>query len=436
MRNLLAVDNLSGINFLRSTVRAEDLYLGGNLVESLVARESETSLNRALFTTNRRGPRFKGEGEEIDLTQISVTNSLTEGLSLNEVNVRIKQSVLSGNGLTGLSVSDASVVLRSSRLADNGRFAVDNNGSTEIDARGNDWGSGTAPSPKEIYDGTDEDGIGNVLMDGPVVFNLVYPGMPLPTGSIQGTLVVVGDVTFPPDRTLNILPGTQVAFALIPKDSLFDLCSDHPSFPSSELIITGRLTAEGTGDEPVTFTPTRPAKPIVRAADEVPDRPRALWGAVNLTGSKGGKLRNCIISGASTGVHAREADSFEIQGCLLEDNEVGLRFSKSDVLIRNNMFRNNLTGMRFHEFGGTVKNNQFIHNGTAIFVTDNPEKVVLKDNTFKGSIDYHVKLGIHVTDDITLEGGVFEIPDGMEFGELVFDQEDDEELGKVIIDVN
>ena len=29
--------------------------------------------------------------------------------------------------------------------------------------------------------------------------------------------------------------------------------------------------------------------------------------------------------------------------------------------------------------------------------------------TFKGSIDYHVKLGIHVTDDVILEGGVFEV---------------------------
>ncbi|TNF45190.1 hypothetical protein EP232_06340, partial [bacterium] len=434
MRNLVVEDNLSGINFLRSTVRAEDLYLGGNLVESLVARESETSLNRALFTANRRGPRFKGEGENIDLTQLLVTASLTEGLSLNEVNARIKQSDLSGNGLTGLSVTDASVVVRSSRLADNGRFEVDNNGSTEIDARGNDWGTGATPSPEATYDGTDQEGIGKILTDGPRVFNLVYPGIPLPAGSIQGSLVVVGDVTFPADRTLNILPGTQVALATIPQDSLFDLCSDHPSFPSSELIVAGRLAAEGTGDEPVTFTPTRPAKPIVRMADEVPDDSGALWGAINLTGSKGGTLKNCIISGASTGVHAREADRFEIQGCLLSDNQVGLRFSKSDVSIRNNAFRNNVTGLRFHDFGGTVSNNQFIHNATAIFVTDNPREVTLKDNIFKGSIDYHIKLGIHVTDDVTLEGGVFEVPDGIKIEDLVFDKEDDEDLGKVILE--
>ena len=435
MRNLVVEDNLSGINFLRSTVRAEDLYLGGNLVESFVARESETSLNRAMFTVNRRGPRFKGEGEKIDLTQISVKGNLTEGLSLNEVNVRIKQSDLSGNGFTGLSVTDAAVVMRASRLAENGLFAVDNNGSTEIDIRGNDWGTGSAPPPEIIYDSNDEDGIGAVLTDGPVVFNLVYPGMPLPAGSIQGSLVVVGDVTFPPDRTLKILPGTQVLFAPVPQDSLFDLCSDHPSFPSSELIVTGQLAAEGTGDEPVTFTPTRPVGPIVRANEDIRDMSGARWGAVNLTGSKGGKLTNCIISGAATGVHARETDRFEIQGCLLEDNEVGLRFSRSEVLIRNNRFQNNATGMRFHDFGGTVRSNQFIHNGTAVFVTDNPKDVKLEGNTFKGSVDYHIKLGIHVTEDITLEGGIFEIPDGMEIGELVFDKEDAEELGKVIIDV-
>lgn len=435
LSNLVVKGNISGINFFRSTVRAEDLYLGGNLVESLLARESGTSLNRALFATNRRGPRFKGEGEAVELNQVLVTTSLAEGLSLNEVNARIKQSDLSGNGLTGLSVTGASVVMRSSRLADNGRFAIDNNGSTRIDARGNDWGTGAGPHPEDIYDGSDEEGVGKVLTDGPVVFNLVYPGMPLPAGSVRGSMVVVGDVTFPADRTLNILPGTQVAFAPVPRGSLFDLRSDHPSFPSSELIVTGRLAAEGTGDEPVTFTSTRPAKPIVRTADKVPDDSGPLWGAINLKESKGGTLRNCIISGASTGVHAREAGQFEIQGCLLEDNQVGLRFSRSDVLIRNNTFRNNVAGLRFHDFGGTVKSNQFIHNGTAIFVTGNPKEVTLSDNTFKGSIDYHVKLGIHVTDDIIVKGGVFEVPDGMETGDLIFDKEDDEELGKVIIDI-
>lgn len=432
LRDLVVEDNLSGINFLRSTVSAEDLFLRGNLIESLLARESETSLTRALFTGNRRGPRFRGEGESVDLTQILVRSSLTEGLSLNRVNARIKQSDLSANGFTGLSVTDADVVVRSTRLASNGLFAVDNNGSTDVDARGNDWGTGVQPLPETIYDGGDEEGLGMVLSDGPVSFNLVYPGMSMPEGDIQGSLIIVGDVTSPAGRTLKVLPGTHVGFAPTPQDSLFDLCSDHPSFPSSELMVAGRIVAEGTGEEPITFASTQPTRPLVATGEDVPDITRARWGSINLTGGKGGTFRNCIISEAATGVHVREADRFEMQGCLLSDNQVGLRFSRSNVSLRNNIFRNNVTGLRFHEFGGSVRDNRFEHNLSAIFVTDNPKDVTLRDNIFQDSVDYHIKLGIHTTDDVTVEGGTWEVPTGKETGDLIFDQEDDPELGRVI----
>ncbi|MCK5351953.1 hypothetical protein KAJ77_05210, partial [bacterium] len=67
------------------------------------------------------------------------------------------------------------------------------------------------------------------------------------------------------------------------------------------------------------------------------------------------------------------------------------------------------------------------------FVTDNPEKVTLTDNTFRASRDYHVKLGIHVTEDVEILGGKFELPGGKTVGDMVFDREDDEELGRVIL---
>ena len=76
--------------------------------------------------------------------------------------------------------------------------------------------------------------------------------------------------------------------------------------------------------------------------------------------------------------------------------------------------------------------NTFENNGSAIFVTDNPGDVALRDNTFRNSSDYHVKLGIQITENIKIEGGVFEIPADRTVGEMVFDHDDDSDLGRVI----
>jgi len=110
---------------------------------------------------------------------------------------------------------------------------------------------------------------------------------------------------------------------------------------------------------------------------------------------------------------------------------VGLRFSRSAVEITGNVFELNNTGMRFHEDGGIVSSNLFDSNGTGIFVTDNPRYVTLTGNTFRASRDYHLKLGIHVTEDVQVEGGTFEVPEGKTVGDMVFDHDDDNDLGRV-----
>ena len=422
LSNVVAEDNISGINFLRAKVDLSDIVVTGSPFESLVSRESETGLLRAVFTGNRRGPRFKGEGELVRIRNSAVRGNLTEGLSLNNVRADVSRSDLSHNGFTGLSITDAEVKANFNLLSDNGRFAVDNNGSTTVDARANDWGTGSLPNPESIYDGADEEGIGKVFTDRPAAFALVFPGMGFPTGSLSGELFVAGDVTTPLDRTLTFEPGTTVRFAVIEQDSLFDLHSDHPSFPGSELIIQGRVEAIGTLEAPISFQQEGPS-----SADGT------MWGSVNLTGGKGGQFEYCIFTGASTGIHAREAQTVSIYNSSFERNQVGLRFSRTRMDVRRNLFRQNAAGLRFHEFGGTVEGNTFERNRSAVFVTDNPKNVFLRNNTFRDSLDYHVKLGIHTTDDVTIEGGRFDIPEGKTTDDLIFDREDDPDLGRVIL---
>jgi hypothetical protein len=427
--NIVAIDNMAGINFLRSKVNASDLVITGSFADSFVSRESETALTRAYITGNVRGPRFKGEGENISIRESVVSGNLTEGVSFNNVTASVHESSLTGNGFTGLSVTDAKVTASGNRIAGNGRFEVDNNGSTVVDARGNDWGFGSVPDPKMIYDGQDEGGIGEVLTADPVSFSVLFPGMDPPSDKTGGEILIVGDVISPPDRTLSLTPGASVLFSEVPKDSLFDLCSDHPSFPSSEIHVMGRLEAIGTGDKPVTFAPLRrtTTKPDPGAGPG-----RAQWGAVNLAGGEGGIFENCHIFGAATGIHARESGEVVVRKSVFTSNLVGFRFSRSHVEVTNSVFEFNDSGMRFHENGGLISGNFFDSNATGIFVTGNPESVTLKDNTFRNSRDYHIKLGIHVTEDVEVEGGQLEVPEGKDIGDMVFDQEDDGELGRVI----
>jgi hypothetical protein len=415
---VVAANNVAGINFLRSTVRASDIVVTGSFAESFVARESDTELVRAAITGNVRGPRFKGTGEKVSIRESMVRGNLTEGLSFNNVEGRVIYSDLSENGFTGLSVTDADLNVSYSRLSGNGRFEVDNNGSTEVIARYNDWGTRSEPEKEKIYDGLDEEGIGRVHTGYPANFTLAFPGMDVPTSIFDRNLIIIGDVMTTEPGELLIVGASKVLFSGIPTDSLFDLCSDHPSFPSSELIVRGTFRIAGSADEPISFTPLEPAK---------------TWGALNLTGAKGGDIRFAVFKNAATGIHAREAGRVSISNSLFEDNEVGMRFSRSDVTVEDNIFQRNRTGLRFHDFGGTVKGNAFENNNTAVFVTDNPVDVTLRDNVFKNSSNYHVKLGIHVTEDVIVEGGKFQVPAGKVIEDLVFDKEDDGDLGAVII---
>ncbi|GBE15660.1 MAG TPA: right-handed parallel beta-helix repeat-containing protein [Proteobacteria bacterium] len=427
LSNIVVRDNTSGINFLRARVRARNLLVEGNTLESFLARESDTDLSGSVFTRNRQGPRFKGEGEQVRMWDVASVGNLTEGMSFKNVKADILDSDLSDNGLTGVSVTDAEVSIGSSRIAGNGRFAVDNNGSTRIDARHNDWGKPGPPSRESIYDGTDEEGIGMVLTDDPTSFTLAFPGRPLPAGTQSADTLITGDVAVPSGRTVKLGPGARVRFAPIQEGSLFDLYSDHPDFSSSELLIRGKIEATGGTDDPVTFS--RAAPP-----EWTDIEPPPLWGGINLTGGEGGIFRNCVISGALTGIHAREAASVAIEQCILEDNEVGIRFSRTHVSITDNIFRHNEAGLRFHEFGGVVENNSFDSNETAVFVTKNPQGVILRNNIFRNSADYHVKLGEHVSDDIRISGGIFEVPKGKRPEDLIFDRKNEDYLGKVILE--
>ena len=109
----------------------------------------------------------------------------------------------------------------------------------------------------------------------------------------RGNVIIAGDIFVPPGVTLTIAPGTQVKFKRIEKTEVQNLFSlDNPYYPVAEIIVYGRLIANGTKDNHIVFT-----------SAEV-DAKQGDWGAINLLGSDDNSIQYAKISFAQTGVHA------------------------------------------------------------------------------------------------------------------------------------
>jgi hypothetical protein len=112
------------------------------------------------------------------------------------------------------------------------------------------------------------------------------------------------DVLILPGGSLTIRPGTEVR--IIPAEGT----QIDPEYFSSltELLVRGRLTVEGTADEPVRFT-------IV----ERPGLEEIAWAGVTFDGGAAGSVRHAVIERAETGIScvgsAPEITSNQIRGC-------------------------------------------------------------------------------------------------------------------------
>jgi len=237
----------------------------------------------------------------------------------------------------------------------------------------------------------------------------------------SGTIRVTGDVYVPPGRTLTILPGTIVRFA-VRSDSV-----NHPSgfnncpAPKAELIVEGILNARGTKANPILFTsdsslpqpgdwggiilhgvarPVTLSYLIIEYADinlvafssgivvenciirnaygGLDDCPTAnSWDVrtgLFLTGERS-IVRNCEVANCTWGFHIGQEDltkeAIRIENCHIHDNNV--TSPGFDVPNGIHLFKSNA-----HIEGNTIENNDW---GIEVGVS----RVVVIDNTFSGN---------------------------------------------------
>ncbi len=179
----------------------------------------------------------------------------------------------------------------------------------------------------------------------------------------QGIMNVTGDVYVPPGVTLTIAPGTTVKFKRIDENSpgnMFGL--DSPYYPQAELIVRGKLVAQGTKNNIIVFTS---AETDAKPGD---------WGAINLLGNNGNIIEYCKVLFAYNGIHAHGAAA-TIEHNEFTRNAVAISVKKeeeapgvpwygrqSDIQVKYNYIHDNKGGITFRNSKAVISRNTITDN--------------------------------------------------------------------------
>ncbi len=265
----------------------------------------------------------------------------------------------------------------------------------------------------------------------------------------QGHVLVKGDVRVKKGATLIIMPGTTVAFEKIKKFGPEKLSLDKKNhFPRAELIIRGRLLAQGLPDKVIVFT----------SAEKNPSV--ADWGAVNFIGSKDNIMEYCDISYGHTPVHCHSAQ-VTVTHCTFHDNGVAIGFKnikgvefKCVVSVLYNKFWNNGGGILIG--GGTspvvshndiignkffgifakksgvcaIRFNNIVRNGKGIILYS-VRDLIIRDNNIANNLDYNISLLEGQEQDVDAQGNWWGSIDPSKIRRLIRDAASDQSLGKV-----
>lgn len=232
----------------------------------------------------------------------------------------------------------------------------------------------------------------------------------------SGRIEIDGDVVIAENVLVRVAPGTQVVF--LPPSAGLDRLTAHPHFAGSELIVRGRLLAEGTAQAPITFSALDPAAPA------------GSWGAINLVQSAGSSFRHCRFTQADSAIHSQETN-VEIACSTFTRNRVGVRFFGSQIKITDNRFRDNDTAIRFHFGAPLIEGNLISENGKGFFITSFPRNYRISGNAILASREAQVVLGEEVPDDLLLAGNYWGSVDPQEIRSHFFDGQQSDYLGMV-----
>lgn len=268
----------------------------------------------------------------------------------------------------------------------------------------------------------------------------------------SGTIIVKGDIVVPKGMTLTLLPGTVVRFERIDKDSPGNMFgTDSPWYPEAEIIVYGRIIAQGT-----------PHKNIVFTSNMTDARP-ADWGAINLLGSRDSVIQHCKIYCAYNGVHGHSSTAV-VTNNEFAKNGVAISFKREDapdgsysgearMVILNNKIRNNKGGVNLRRASAVIAYNDISDNSFFGIWVNETSDVQIRYNTITGNVkglyfydipntrvtfnnihdnkEYNVALAETQAADIDASGNYWGTINPQTIAETIFDKRRDAEVAEV-----
>ena len=265
----------------------------------------------------------------------------------------------------------------------------------------------------------------------------------------QGEILITGDVEIAKGTTLTILPGAVVRFAKIDDFGPEKLSQDKLNhFPKAELVVKGKLYAQGTLENKITFT----------SAEQSPSP--GDWGSVNFLDSADNILEFCVFTYAHTAVHCHSSGvvvshcTFHYNGvaigqknakgmpnkCVvpmlynwITENGGGILFGggSTPIIAHNEINYNTFFGIYAKKGGlANVRYNNISHNGKGV-IFYKVKDILLRDNNITDNIDYNISLLDGQSEDIIVRHNWWGTTDEGKIKNLVRDNTRDKALGHV-----
>jgi hypothetical protein len=265
----------------------------------------------------------------------------------------------------------------------------------------------------------------------------------------KNEVLVKGDVEVPEGVTLTIMPGTEVRFSKIEEYGPHKLYKDKETyFPRAEIVVRGRLLAQGAKDKMITFT----------SAEGSPGP--SDWGGINFLDSTDNILEYCDISYAHTSIHCHSAQVV-VSHCYIHHNGVAMgqknakgsriktvtptmysRITENGggilfgggarPMITHNLISENKFFAIFGKKGGTclVRYNDITKNGKGVILYKMNDLRISENNIAENG--YNISLMEGQESDVDARHNWWGTANKNKIKELIWDKDEDETLGRLI----
>lgn len=385
-------NNYVGANFYRATITASGNMILDNWKEGLRIREGVSTLQENLIDGNRQGlmlaDMFYGS-----YTRNSFTNNLETGLAVrNADNIEVSENVIASNKINGLNVQDSRFLIKGNQITDNaergigvqsfdglitennlaanGLYAIDLDGTGDVEAPNNWWG--TDDPAQVILDKRVESTRGRVIHDKIHIepFKFIWPLQTISTDTIwRGNIIINRNTSAMNSATLNIAPATTVQFA---KDT--------------GLLIKGKIIATGKPSGKIVFT-------------SIDKKAASDWEEIQLEYATGSVISNCVFEYATWGLHSHFTN-LSISDSLFTNNFGGMRFRSGPVEIKRSIFKQNSIGIRSYIGNAVIKDNIITGNETGIFVREKGGGLSITHNNIFDNSSYNIRVGDFNNEDV------------------------------------